>query len=139
MAIETVEILFLEDNRNDTELVICTLRKGHNSRMGLNPSSRFSPQVKSEDKDIGNEPKVVFLDLKVLDVVGSEILIQKANQGVKTNFKIVPTSANQRIEFERANFPDTNRCAVKTAEFSEFIKIAAAIDFCWLLENQAPI
>ena len=145
MENDTVEILLIEDNKNDAELTIRALRKGkiNNNLIHLNNGAEalefLFGKGKFKGRDIGNKPKVILLDLKMPKVDGLEVLTQiKANELTKSIPVVVLTSSKEHPDIERAYALGVNSYIIKPVEFDEFAKVVTDLGFYWLLKNQPP-
>jgi len=146
MENNTVEILLIEDNKNDAELTIRALRKGkiNNDLIHLNNGAEalefLFGKGKFKGRDISNKPKVILLDLKMPKVDGLEVLTQiKANELTNSIPVVVLTSSKEHPDIERAYALGVNSYIIKPVEFDEFAKVVIDLGFYWLLKNQPPV
>ncbi|MBA3986214.1 MAG: response regulator [Flavobacteriales bacterium] len=146
MENNTVEILLIEDNKNDAELAIRALRKGNitnnliHLKNGAEALEFLFGTGKFEGRDISNKPKVILLDLKMPKADGLEVLAQiKANERTKAIPIVVLTSSNEHPDIERAYSLGANSYIVKPVEFDEFSKVVTDLGFYWLLMNQPQV
>ena len=144
--INKVEILLVEDNKNDAELAIRALRKGNiNSNLihlkdGAEALEFLFGTGVYEGRDINNKPKLILLDLKMPKVDGLEVLTEiKAKELTKAIPVVVLTSSKEHPDIERAYALGANSDIVKPVAYEEFSKAVADLGFYWMLKNQSPI
>ncbi len=144
--INKVEILLVEDNKNDAELAIRALRKGNiNSNLihlkdGAEALEFLFGTGVYEGRDINNKPKLILLDLKMPKVDGLEVLTEiKAKELTKAIPVVVLTSSKEHPDIERAYALGANSYIVKPVAYEEFSKAVADLGFYWMLKNQSPI
>ena len=97
-----VEILLVEDNPNDVELTLRALKKHnlankvHVVKDGAEALDYVFANGAYTDRDIGQPPKVILLDLKLPKVDGLEVLRKvKADERTKTIPVVVLTSSRE--------------------------------------------
>ncbi len=146
MENSSVEILLIEDNKNDAELVIRALHKGNitNNLIHLKNGSEalefLFGKGKFEGRDINNKQKLILLDLKMPKVDGHEVLARiKANELTKAIPVVVLTSSKEHPDIESAYALGANSYIVKPVKFDEFTKVITDLGFYWLLKNQPPV
>jgi CheY-like chemotaxis protein len=141
-----VDILLIEDNKNDAELAIRALSKvnlNHNLihlKNGAEALEFLFGSGKFEDRDISNKPKLILLDLKMPKVDGFEVLAQvKAKESTRTIPIVILTSSDDQLDITRAYSLGANSYIVKPVDFEEFSKVVIAVSNYWLLKNQPPV
>jgi two-component system, response regulator len=137
MTTGIVEVLLVEDNPDDAELTIRTLRKHnlanalHHARDGeealayLMGSQAHSPL-----------PRLIILDLKLPKVDGFEVLrALRASPRTKSIPVVVMTSSREDQDLKKCYELGTNSYVVKPIEFGEFAEAVARLGLYWMLTN----
>src|SRR4051812_31813942 len=100
MDYNEVEILLVEDNINDAELTIRSLKKVNladqlfHVKDGAEALDFVFSRGTYVDRKIGNWPKVILLDIKMPKVDGIEVLRQlKSNEQTKSIPIVIMTSS----------------------------------------------
>lgn len=140
-----MEILLVEDNPNDAEITIRSLKK-HNLanklewvKDGAEALDFIFAQGQYADRDISDGPRVIFLDLKLPKVDGLEVL-EKIKEDKRTNkipVVILTSSKEEQDVIESYNL-GVNSYIVKPVEFENFAKAIADAGFYWLVTNTSP-
>jgi CheY-like chemotaxis protein len=140
-----IEILLVEDNKNDAELAIRALRKNNisNKLIHLMDGAEALDFVfgtgSFKGRNIHQKPKVILLDLKMPKVGGIEVLKKiKANDNTKKIPVVVLTSSKEDPDIRTCYDLGANSYIVKPVEFDNFIKAISEVGLYWLLLNQAP-
>jgi two-component system response regulator len=140
-----VEVLLVEDNPNDVELTLHALRKHnlagsiHVVRDGDEALDFLFCRGAYKNRDIGQTPKVVLLDLKLPKVDGLEVLRQiRADERTHTMPVVVMTSSREECDVVAGYKLGINSYIVKPLEFDQFSEAVRQIGFYWLLLNQPP-
>lgn len=141
-----IDILIVEDNSTDAELTIRALKKnnlankiflvedGEEALNFLFSKKQFSDRVNKEN------PKVVFLDLKLPKIDGLEVLkIIKSDDALKSIPIVVLTSSNEESDIIKSYQLGVNSFITKPVDFEKFMIAVKEIGFYWLLLNQPPI
>ena len=129
MGNSRIEILLVEDNADDAELTLRTLRKNHvanrvlvltDGQAALDYLIGDGPDVNGGDADL---PRVIMLDLKLPKVDGIEVLRRiRTDDRTKLIPVVVLTSSN----------------IVKPVDFSQFAATVRDVGLYWLLLNRPP-
>jgi two-component system response regulator len=140
-----VEILLVEDNMYDAELMVRALNKrGLANQLftvedGEEALDFLFARGQYHERNISNNPKVVFLDLKLPKLDGLEVLRAiRAHQATRTLPVVVVTSSAQDPDISAAYALGANSYVVKPVAFDEFFKVTAELGFYWLLVNRSP-
>ncbi len=140
-----VEILLVEDNKNDAELTIRALQKIKitNTIVHLNDGAKaldfLFGKGEFENRDLNNRPKIILLDLKMPKVDGLEVLKRVKEDELTRNIPvIILTSSKENPDIEKAYSLGANSYIVKPVEFDGFSKAITEIGLYWLLLNQPP-
>lgn len=138
-----VEILLVEDNARDLELTMRALSKHKlaNSvtavRDGAEALDFIFARGAWSDRQIGNGPQVIFLDLKLPKVDGIEVLRQiKADERTRTIPVVVVTSSAEERDLVETYRLGVNSYVVKPIDFDAFMTTIAELGFYWLVVNR---
>jgi CheY-like chemotaxis protein len=140
-----VEILLVEDNRNDAELAIRALKK-HNLANhvatvtdGEEALNFIFARGKYSDRKVENVPRVILLDLKLPKVDGLEVLRAiKSDPRTKIIPVIVLTSSKEEKDIVESYKLGVNSYILKPVDFDKFVDAVKEIGYYWLLLNQSP-
>lgn len=135
----TVEILLIEDNPEDAELTIRTLKKNNlaNNLLHLQDGEEALQYLFKPGGD--RVPKLILLDLKMPKVDGIEVLRRlKADHDKKIIPVVVLTSSKEDRDIIESYRLGVNAYIVKPVEFDKFIKVIKDIGMFWLVANQPP-
>ena len=138
-----VDTLLVEDTPQDAELTKRAL-KTHNlaNRLyvvedGAEAVDFVFCQGKYEDRDIGNPPKVILLDLKLPKLNGLEVLREiKTNPLTHKIPVVMVTSSREDPDIQEAYQLGANSYVVKPVAFDAFVDAMSRLGFYWLLVNQ---
>jgi two-component system, response regulator len=143
--ISEVEILLVEDNPNDAELALRALRKHnlankiHLVKDGAEALDFIFGNGAYAGRNIGNKPKVIFLDLKLPKVDGLEVLRKvKSDERTKTIPIVVLTSSHEERDLVESYKFGVNSYIVKPVDFDKFIQSVAQLGMYWMLLNKQP-
>lgn len=140
-----VEILLIEDNINDAELTMRSLRKNSitNSILHLKDGVEALEFIlgtgQFEGRNINAKPKMILLDLKMPKIDGMEVLQKiKANDITKTIPVVVLTSSKEDPDIEKCYALGANSYIVKPVDFDSFQKVVTQLGIYWTTLNQSP-
>jgi two-component system response regulator len=143
--ISEVEILLVEDNPNDAELALRALKKHnltnniHLVKDGAEALDFIFGTGAYTGRNIGNKPKVIFLDLKLPKVDGLEVLRKvKSDERTKTIPIVVLTSSHEERDLVESYKLGVNSYIVKPVDFDKFIQAVAQLGMYWMLLNKQP-
>jgi two-component system response regulator len=141
-----LEIVIVEDNPNDAELMLRSLKKNRlaNNMVVLEDGEQALDFIfcrgKYTDRDLSESPKVMFLDLKLPKVGGLEVLKQmKSNEHTRKIPVIVVTSSKEDPDIAAAYNLGANSYVVKPIDFDSFVEKINQIGLYWLAINEKPI
>lgn len=141
MSGEPVVILLVEDNPDDADLTIRTLRK-HNVHNPLHHAHdgeealAFLHGADGRTPPAGPLPRLVILDLKLPKVDGFEVLRAiRANPRTRLIPVVVMTSSREEGDLIRSYELGTNSYVVKPIEFGEFAHAVTELGMYWILLN----
>ena len=141
-----VEILLVEDNPNDAELALRALKKNnlankiHLVKDGAEALEFIFAAGAYAGRNIGNKPKVIFLDLKLPKVDGLEVLRKvKSDERTKSIPIVVLTSSHEERDVVESYKFGVNSYIVKPVDFDKFIHAVAELGMYWMLLNKQPV
>ncbi|MDW3208869.1 MAG: response regulator [Reichenbachiella sp.] len=139
------DIVLVEDNPNDAEITIRSLKKHHLANKlvwlkdGVEALDYLLARNKYADRNIHDLPRVIFLDLKLPKVDGTEVLAEiRKNEVTKKIPVVVLTSSKEEQDVMKTYDLGVNSYIVKPVEFENFAKAIAEVGFYWLITNTTP-
>lgn len=143
MSVKECDIIIIEDNPDDLELMVRTLKINHlaNNLITFEDGEQgldyLFKQRKYLDRESDAKPKVIFLDLKLPKVDGLEVLRQlKANETTRMIPVVIVTSSNQDPDIKAAYDLGVNSYVVKPVDFDEFQEKMNKLGLYWLMVNE---
>lgn len=141
-----VEILLVEDNKNDAELALMALDEFR----VLNKIIWLKNGKEALDFLFGNgnyagrntdrNPRVILLDLKMPKVDGLEVLREiRKNPKTQSIPVTVLTSSKEERDIMETYDLGVNSYIVKPVDFDQFTKSVREIGYYWGILNQDPI
>jgi len=141
-----VDILIVEDNPTDAELTLRALKKNNLANNifivedGELALDFLYSRGKFIDRKNNNNPKVVFLDLKLPKVGGLEVIKEiKSDNNLKSIPVVILTSSNEESDIIESYKLGVNSYITKPVDFEKFMLAVKELGFYWLLLNQAPL
>jgi CheY-like chemotaxis protein len=142
---EHVEILLVEDDENDMDLALHTLRKENLSnkiyvvRDGEEALDFLFCRGAFSGRTFDHPPRFVLLDLKLPKVDGIEVLRQvKADSRTRTIPIVILTSSKEERDLVSGYKLGANSYIQKPVDFDQFRTTVKHAGLYWLLTNQAP-
>ena len=142
---DQVEILMVEDNPNDAELALRSLKKNNitNSVVHVTDGEEaldfLFARGKFAHRTLENWPKVVLLDLKLPKVDGLELLrAMRADPRTKLIPVVVLTTSREESDIVESYRLGVNSYIVKPVDFDKFMDAVKDMGLYWLLLNQPP-
>jgi two-component system, response regulator len=139
-----LEILLVEDNQNDAELSLYTLKKFkiansiYHARDGEEALSYLFGKPSAEEK-LANVPRLILLDLKLPKVNGLEVLRKlKSDPRTQSVPVVVLTSSREERDIIESYDLGVNSYIVKPIDFEQFTEAVRNVGLYWLLLNQSP-
>jgi CheY-like chemotaxis protein len=141
-----IEILLVEDNKDDVELTLHALRKEnlanniHVARDGEEALEVLFCNGAHAGRSFDSPPKLVLLDLKLPKVDGMEVLRRlKADPRTKTIPVVILTSSREERDLVQGYGLGANSYIQKPVDFEQFRDTVKTVGLYWLLINQAPV
>ncbi len=138
MERHAVEILLVEDNREDAELAIRSLKKGNlaNNLVHLEDGQEALDFLFNE---ANGHPRLILLDLKMPRIDGIEVLRRlKADPRRRVIPVVVMTSSKEENDIIEAYQLGVNAYIVKPVDFDQFSKAVTQTGLFWMVLNQTP-
>jgi len=139
------EIVIVEDNPEDAELMIRSLKKNQllNNLILLEDGELaldfFFRKGKFKEREACKSNLMIFLDLKLPKVDGLEVLRQlKSNPDTKKIPVVIVTSSNQDPDIETAYELGANSYVVKPVDYDKFTETIKQLGLYWLVVNEFP-
>jgi len=139
-----VDILLIEDNDNDSELTIRTLKKHHiaNSIYVVKDGEEAINYLYGKGSFSGIKiqlPKVILLDIKLPKINGMEVLKTiKQDEKLKGIPVVMLTSSSQDPDIKTAYALGANSYVVKPVNIDNFTATINNLGMYWLVVNQPP-
>lgn len=140
-----IEILVVEDNPDDLELTLRTLRKYQLAnqieiaRDGAEALDFVFATGAYTHSRIEDHPRVILLDLKLPKVNGLEVLQRiRADPRTRSIPVVVLTSSPEDRDMVESYNLGVNSYIVKPANFAQFAEAVRQMDLYWLLLNHLP-
>ncbi|MBD3362532.1 response regulator [Candidatus Dojkabacteria bacterium] len=141
----TVEILLIEDDPNDAELILLSLRNNHISNNihlvsdGEEALDFLFCKNQYSDRNKNENPKLILLDLKLPKLHGLEVLkLIKDNPKTKNIPVIILTSSNLQADIEKGYELGANSFIQKPVDFDKFSEVVKKVGLYWLVVNRSP-
>lgn len=144
-SMPAVDVLLVEDNLQDAELTIRSLKKHKLAgnvivvEDGAEALDFVFCKGKYSQRDVKHPPRVIFLDLKLPLVSGLEVLRAiKQDARTKSIPVVVVTSSREDPDVKAAYELGANSYVVKPVDFETFTDSIGKLGLYWLLINQPP-
>ncbi len=138
-----VEILLVEDNPNDAELTMRSLKKGQllNKVLWVKDGQEALDYLNRSggytDRSEDDRPKLILLDLKMPKVDGVEVLKRiKSDERLKSIPVVVMTSSSEPPDVLTCYQFGVNSYVVKPVDLGEFMAAVAKIGMYWIMTNR---
>jgi two-component system response regulator len=142
---EDVDILLVEDDPNDMDLALHTLRKEnlankiYVARDGEEALDFLFCRAGFSDRSFDHPPRFVLLDLKLPKVDGIEVLRQlKDDPRTRTIPVVILTSSKEERDLVSGYKLGANSYIQKPVDFDQFRATVKQAGLYWLLTNQPP-
>jgi len=144
-ATSEIEILLVEDNQDDLDMTLRSLRKANLTnriqavRDGAEALEFIFCQGAFAGRTFENPPKLILLDLKLPKVDGMEVLKRiKSDPRTKTIPVVILTSSKEQKDVIESYHLGVNSYVVKPVNFENFAAAVQELGMYWLLHNQPP-
>ena len=141
----TKTILLVEDNQDDLDLTLRALRKSKIPstvaivRDGVEALDYLFGTGSHAGRDTSDQPRVVFLDLKLPRVAGLEVLRQmRADERTRNVPVVVLTSSSENHDMLESYHRGANSFIRKPIDFDEFVQAIQQMNAYWLVLNEVP-
>ncbi len=137
-------ILLVDDNLNDLELTLNTLKENHltNEVVVVHDGAEALDFLYRRGAFAGRadgQPAVVLLDIKMPKVDGLEVLRQiKSDPDLKTIPVVLLTSSREEQDLVRGYEFGVNGYVVKPVDFGQFAETIKRLSLFWALLNEVP-
>jgi two-component system, response regulator len=143
MNSDKLEILLVEDNQDDMDLAIHSLRRENLAnhiiavRDGEEALDFLFCRGAFAERSFGDPPKLVLLDLKLPKVDGMEVLKQvKSDPRTKSIPVIILTSSKEERDLVSGYNLGANSYIQKPVDFDQFRETVKSVGLYWLVINQ---
>ncbi len=143
MEHEKRDIIVVEDNPNDAELMVRSLKKNNlaNKLVVLEDGEQAQDYIfctgEYKGRDSSVLPNVIFLDLKLPKVNGLEILKKvKSNDKTKMIPVVIVTSSKEDPDIKAAYEFGANSYVVKPVDFTKFKETINQLGLYWIVVNE---
>jgi two-component system, response regulator len=138
-------ILLVEDNPDDEELTLLSLRKNNLAhdivvvRDGVEAIEFLFGNGQYASRDVSHVPTVVLLDLKLPKLDGLGVLKKlRAEERTRTLPVVVLTSSSQDADVIASYNLGANSYVRKPVEFGAFVEAVSSLGLYWVLLNRPP-
>lgn len=140
------DILLVEDNQDDVDLALYTLRREKLANNILVASDGEEAldflfcRGAFTDRTFDHPPKLVLLDLKLPKVDGMEVLKQvKSDPRTRTIPVVIMTSSKEARDLVASYNLGANSYIQKPVDFDQFREAVKTVGLYWLVINQPPV
>jgi len=142
---DTMTILLVEDNADDELLALRALKKSSVpnhvvvARDGEEALEYIFGRGRYQGRDVADQPKVVFLDLKLPKLNGIEVLRSIRQDGRTKRMPVVLlTSSDEPQDLVDGYDSGANSYINKPVDFNEFVEQVKLLGQYWLGINRVP-
>jgi two-component system, response regulator len=140
-----VDILLIEDNRDDAELALHALRRENLAnnifvaRDGEEALEFIFCSGAFTQRSFDRPPKLILLDLKLPKVDGMEVLNRlKSDARTRTIPVVIMTSSKEERDLVKGYGLGVNSYIQKPVDFDQFRETVKQVGLYWLVTNQPP-
>jgi two-component system response regulator len=138
-------ILLVEDNPDDEELTLLSLRKNNLAhdivvvRDGVEAIEFLFGNGQYAHRDVSHVPTVILLDLKLPKLDGLGVLKRlRAEERTRTLPVVILTSSSQDADVIASYNLGANSYVRKPVEFGAFVEAVSSLGLYWVLLNRPP-
>lgn len=138
-------ILLVEDNPDDEELTLLSLRKNNLAheivvvRDGVEAIEYLFGTGQYANRDVQQVPTVILLDLKLPKLDGLGVLKRlRADERTRNLPVVVLTSSSQDADVIASYNLGANSYVRKPVEFGAFVEALSSLGLYWVLLNRPP-
>lgn len=138
-------ILLVEDNPDDEELTLLSLRKNNLAheivvvRDGVEAIEYLFGTGQYAHRDVQQAPTVILLDLKLPKLDGLGVLKRlRADERTRNLPVVVLTSSSQDADVIASYNLGANSYVRKPVEFGAFVEAVSSLGLYWVLLNRPP-
>lgn len=138
-------ILLVEDNPDDEELTLLSLRKNNLAheivvvRDGVEAIEFLFGNGQYAGRDLSRTPTVILLDLKLPKLDGLGVLKRlRADERTRMLPVVVLTSSSQDADVIASYKLGANSYVRKPVEFGAFVEAVSSLGLYWVLLNRPP-
>jgi two-component system, response regulator len=138
-------ILLVEDNPDDEELTLLSLRKNNLAhdivvvRDGVEAIEFLFGNGQYAHRDVSHVPTVILLDLKLPKLDGLGVLKRlRTDERTRTLPVVVLTSSSQDADVIASYNLGANSYVRKPVEFGAFVEAVSSLGLYWVLLNRPP-
>lgn len=138
-------ILLVEDNLDDVDLTLRALKKNNIKNEiivvndGVEALDFLFGKGKYKNRDLGNYPAVILLDIKLPKIDGMEVLRQiRGNELTKFIPVVILTSSKEEQDLIKGYSLGVNSYVRKPVDFNQFAEAVSQLGLYWLLLNEIP-
>jgi len=146
MSSGKLDILLVEDNQDDVDLALHSLRREklanniYVARDGEEALDFLFCRAAFTHRSFDHPPKLVLLDLKLPKVDGMEVLKQvKSDPPTRTIPVGIMTSSKEERDLVASYNLGANSYIQKPVDFDQFRETVKAVGLYWLVTNQPPV
>jgi CheY-like chemotaxis protein/DNA-binding XRE family transcriptional regulator len=143
---EPVDILLVENDRNDGELVVSAFKRAqlgnrvHWVRDGAEALAFVFGTGTFANRRLENRPNVVLLDLNLPKVDGMEVLRRiKSDERTSMIPVVVLTGSDHHRDIAECRCLGANACIVKPVDFQRFSQVTPQLNLSWMLLKPAAV
>lgn len=144
MKISDVDILLVEDSRDDLDLTIIALRETKIAREIATASDGEEAldflfcKNQYAGRNPAEQPRLILLDLKIPKIEGIEVLKRIKNDPRTQHIPVVVlTSSTRKADLEASYKAGANSYLVKSVDFDRFTREIKQVGEYWLSLNRA--
>ena len=139
-------ILLVEDNPDDLELMLISLRESNLFknvdvvRDGVEALEYLFAEGQYAGRDIENLPELILLDLKLPRLSGMDVLKRvRADPRTRLIPIVMLTSSKEDVDVASCYENGANGYVQKPVDFDQFIETVKSLGTYWLVLNESPI